>query len=165
MVAAKVRNAIQGARPDLPSVSVTRMQDVVSPEFIPWQLAANMFALFGGIAFIIAIIGMYGVVAVIIAQRTQEIAIRIALGAKTSNVLALVTREALTAVALGVLVGILVTFMFQNRVGPLLFQTMPTDPTIIIGVAVLLLGVGALACLLPTWRACRRDPASILRVD
>ncbi len=165
MVAARVRNAIQGARPDLPSVIVTRMQDVVSPEFIPWQLAATMFALFGGIAFIIAIIGMYGVVAVIIAQRTQEIAIRIALGAKMSNVLALVTREALTAVALGLLVGILVTFTFRNRVGPLLFQTMPTDPTIIIGVAVLLLGVGALACLLPTWRACRRDPASILRVD
>lgn len=164
-IAAKVRSAIQETRSDLPSVSVTRMRDVVSPEFLPWQLAATMFALFGAIAFVIAIIGMYGVVAVIIAQRTQEIATRIALGARTANVLALVTREALTAVALGLLAGIVVTYILRNRVGPLLFQTLPTDPAIIVGVAVLLLGVGALACVPPTWRAARRDPAPILRVD
>ena len=165
VVSLSVRQAIQSVRPDLPAVSVARMRDIVDPQFRPWQLAANMFGIFGGIALLIATVGLYGVVTFATTQRLPEIAIRTALGARPAHVLSLVASDALRAVAAGLGVGALVVLAVRGWVGPLLFQTSPGDPGIVIAVGALLLSVALVASLIPTMRALRRSPATVLRVE
>ncbi|MGH7662725.1 MAG: FtsX-like permease family protein [Gemmatimonadaceae bacterium] len=164
VVARDVRQAIQGVRPDLPAISVVPMREVLAPQLGPWQLAATMFMIFGGIALVIAAIGLYGVVAFAVAQRAPEIAIRIALGARAGHVLRVVARDGLSAVAAGLAVGGLVALGARRWLGPLLFQTSPSDPWIIAGVGMLLLAVATAASLIPTVQAVRRNPATVLRV-
>jgi len=165
LVTAAVRQAIGGVRPDLPAVSVTWMRDVADPEVRPWRTAATLFSLFGGIALVIAAVGLYGVVAFTAAQRAPEIAVRRALGARPRHVLAVVAGGGLRAVAVGLAAGAAAALAARGWIGPLLFQTSPTDPKIVLGVAALLLAVAAVAAVVPTARALRRSPASVLRVD
>jgi putative ABC transport system permease protein len=164
-VANAVRLAIQSVRPDMPAVTIARMSDVVAPELRPWRLAATMFGIFGAIAFLIAVVGLYGVVAFTAAQRSSEIALRIALGARTTNVLAVVARDGLRPVVGGLAFGVLATLAARRWIGPLLFQTSPSDPAIIFGVGALLLFVGAVASFIPTLRALRQNPAVVMRQE
>src|SRR5205085_7461681 len=87
IIANEVRREIQGVRADIPAVTVVRMADVVGPELRPWRLAATMFGIFGAVSLMIAVVGLYGVVTFTAAQRSSEIALRIALGAAAGNVL------------------------------------------------------------------------------
>jgi predicted permease len=160
-----VRQAILDAWPGLDRVRVQAMRDTMTPELRPWQLAATMFSLFGAVALVIAAVGLYAVVAFAAAQRSTEIAVRIALGAHARNVLAVVAGDGLRTVVVGLAVGAAAALGIRHWLGPLLFQTSPGDPRIIGGVAALLLGVAALAVAVPTVRALRRDPAAVLRVD
>jgi hypothetical protein len=160
-----VRAAILGVRSDLPPVRVQRMRDLADPAVRPWRSAATMFSLFGAVALVIAAVGLYAVVAFSAAQRSTEIAVRIALGAHARNVLATVAGDGLRTVAIGLAVGATAALGIRHWIGPLLFQTSPGDPRIIAGVAALLLGVALLAVVAPTVRALRRDPATVLRVD
>jgi len=160
-----VRRAIQSVRPALPLLAVRLMRDRIDPEMRPWRLAASMFSLFGGVALLIAIVGLYGVVAFVAAQRSSEIAVRIALGARTPHVLAVTGTEALRAVGVGLIVGVVAASLASRWIGPLLFQTSPNDPGIILGAATVLLVVATAASLIPTLRALRRNTAAILRVD
>ncbi|HEU4631070.1 MAG TPA: ABC transporter permease [Gemmatimonadaceae bacterium] len=160
-----VRAAILGAWPDIPPVRVRRMRDLIDPAVRPWRTAATMFSLFGAVALVIAAVGLYAVVAFSAAQRSTEIAVRIALGAHARDVLAAVGGDGLRTVAIGLTVGAAAALGIRHWIGPLLFQTSPSDPGIIAGVAALLLGVAVLAILVPTVRALRRDPAAVLRVD
>jgi ABC-type antimicrobial peptide transport system permease subunit len=160
-----VRQAILDAWPGLDRVRVQAMRDTMTPELRPWQLAATMFSLFGAVALVIAAVGLYAVVAFSAAQRSTEIAVRIALGAHARNVLATVAGDGLRTVAIGLAVGATAALGIRHWIGPLLFQTSPGDPRIIAGVAALLLGVALLAVVAPTVRALRRDPATVLRVD
>ena len=99
------------------------------------------------------------------AQRSTEIAVRIALGARARNVLAAVAGDGLRTITVGLTVGLIAALAIRHWIGPLLFQTSPSDPGIIAGVAVLLLAVAVVATLVPTARALRRNPAAVLRVD
>lgn len=165
VVAQDVRRAIQSIRPDLPAVSVSRMRDIVSPEFRPWQVAATMFTLFGGIALLIAVVGIYAVVSFTAVQRSQELAVRIALGGTPAHILSVVALDGLRAVSIGLLVGTLVALAFRGRLASLLFQTAPNDPAIIAGMGVLLVAVAAVAAVIPTLRVVHGNPAAVLRVD
>lgn len=160
-----IRAVILGVRLDIPPVRVRRMRDLVDPAVRPWRSAATMFSAFGVVALVIAAVGLYAVVAFSAAQRSTEIAVRIALGAHARNVLATVAGDGLRTVAVGLAVGAAAALAIRRWIGPLLFQTSPSDPGIIAGVAALLLGVAVLAILAPTVRALRRDPAAVLRVD
>lgn len=160
-----VRAAIQRAHHDLPAVTVTRFREVLDSQFRPWRLAATMFTAFGAVALVIAIVGLYGVVSYAAEQRSSEIAVRIALGARTRHVLFAVGGDGLRSIMAGLVIGGVAALAARRWIGALLFQTSPDDPRIIGGVAALLLAVAVLAVLVPTARALRRDTASVLRLD
>lgn len=160
-----VRHAIESVRPDMPAVRIIPMRDVVDPEYRPWRLAASMFSIFGGVALVIAIVGVYAVVSFTAAQRSAEVAVRIALGARARSVFAAVAGDGLRTIAVGLAIGMMAALAIRRWIGPLLFRTSPSDPGIIAGVALLLLAVALVAMLVPTVRALRRDPATVLRAD
>ena len=112
-----------------------------------------------------AVVGLYGVVAFAAAQRSTEIAVRMALGARRRHILAVVGGSGLRAVLAGLVIGTAAVVAARRWVGPLLFQTSPSDPAVIAAVAGLLLGVAVVASLIPTMRALRRNPAAVLREE
>jgi len=162
-VAPAVRQTILRVRPDLPRVTVRWLHDVIDPEVRPWRLAATMFSLFGLVALIIAAVGLYAVVSFTTVQRTFEIAVRMALGARGRDVLTTVAGDGLRAVLGGVVIGLVATQVIRRWIGPLLFQTSPNDPEVMAAVALGLIGVAISATLVPTVRCLRRNPATILR--
>jgi predicted permease len=160
-----VRRAIAGVRPNLPGVRVVPVSDAIDPQMRPWRLGAMMFSLFGGVALVIAMIGLYAVVSFTAAQRSSEIAVRVALGARGRNVLSAVAGDSLFAATVGLGIGVAVTLVARQWIGPLLYQTSPGDPRVILGVAGILLTVAGLAVLIPTARLLRQSPAAVLRID
>jgi ABC-type antimicrobial peptide transport system permease subunit len=149
----------------MPAVRIIPMGDVVSPQYRPWRVAASMFSIFGGVALAIAVVGVYAVVSYSAEQRSAELAVRIALGARGRNVLLAVAGHGLVTVAAGLAVGVLTALAISHWIGPLLFHTSPSDPAIITGVALLLLGVAVVAMLVPTVRALSRNPAAVLQSE
>ncbi len=141
------------------------MQERVDAETRPWRLGATMFGLFGAVALVVAVVGLYGVVAFAVTQRSFEIAVRLALGARRRDILRTVAGDGLGAVALGLAIGAVGAFSVRRWVGPLLFQTSADDPRLILGIAALLFGVAFVAILLPTARAIRLDAAAVLRAN
>ncbi|MEJ7813082.1 MAG: ADOP family duplicated permease [Gemmatimonadaceae bacterium] len=160
-----VRTALLRVWPDLPTIRIQRLRDDLDPQRKPWRLAATMFSLFGGVALVIAAVGLYAVVSFTAAQRSREIAVRRALGARARNVLAAVAGDGLRALLAGLGLGAAAAFFARQWIGPLLFQTSPSDPLIIAGVAALLLAVAMLAIVVPTLRTLRQSPAMVLRAD
>lgn len=158
-----IRRELQSVRSDLPAVKVTLMRDAVVSEIRPWQLGAGMFGLFGLLALVVAVVGLYGVVVFAAAQRRFEIAVRLALGARPRDILVEVAGRSLASLSLGLAIGTTAALLTRRWVGPLLFQTAPDDPGLIVATAALLLSVGFLATLVPTVRALRLDAATILK--
>ena len=124
-----------------------------------------MFTVFGALAVLLAAIGLYSVIAYNVAQRTQEMGVRIALGAETRHVVGLVLREGMTLAIAGVALGGAVALLVSRWVKPLLFNESPRDPLVFAGVAVALLAVAALASFIPARRAARADPIRALRTE
>jgi ABC-type antimicrobial peptide transport system permease subunit len=125
-------------------------------------MGAIMFGIFGALAIVLASVGLYGVLAYDVAQRQQEIGVRLALGASRSTVARLVMGRGFTVVGIGA-IGLAATLACGRLVEPLLFRTSPYDPLILGAVAVLMLAVSVIATLVPTARATRVDPSLSLR--
>ena len=160
-----LHRALQGIHDDLPYVKVRTLREAVSRELRPWRLGFSMFALFGGLALIVAAVGTYSVMQFSVTQRVPEIGIRMALGAGRGSVLRMISTEALRISALAGLGGVAVVLLAGPLVSDLLFQTSPRDP-LVIGAVVLILMVSAIAAtLLPAWRATRVDPVTALRAE
>jgi len=164
-VAITVRQTIQSVRPGLPAMSVTLERDRVEPQMRPWRLAATMFSLFGIVALVIAAVGVYGVVSFAATQRAREVAIRLVLGARPADILALVAGKGLGALLAGLAVGAGAALVIGRWLGALLYETSPRDPRIIVGVATFLLVTGVLASAIPVARLLRRSTAASLRLD
>ncbi len=162
---AAVQHALQTAEADLPFVSVRSMLDAVQPGWRAWQLGATMLTLFGLLALVIASLGLYGVTAYGVTQRTREIGVRLALGARGEDVVRLAVMQAVRATAIGGAIGVVAALGLGRAVASLLFGVEPLDPVSILGGIVLLLAVAALAAWLPARRAAGIDPMTALRTE
>jgi predicted permease len=162
---AQLHQAMQTVRPGLPAVRMRLLGDLLAPHIRPWRLGASLFSAFGALALILAAIGLYSVIAYNVTQRTQEMSVRIALGASARDVVRLVVGEATLVVVVGVLIGLAAALFGALKVAPLLFHVSPRDPLVFAGVAGVLLVVGAGAALAPTARALRIQPIRALRAD
>ena len=160
-----VRVALQQLMPGTAFVTVRTLESTLSPVLRPWRLGATMFSLFGGLALLIAAIGLYGVIAYSVAQRLHEMGIRVALGARTGDLLRLVVGEGLRVTLLGVVLGSAAALVAGRLVASLLFNVPSSDPVSFATAALLLLGVAGLASLLPALRAARADPNTALRAE
>ena len=163
--AASLRTSLQRHMPGASYVVVTPFQDVLNPAMRSWTSGARMFVAFGTLALLVAAIGLYGAIAFAVAHRTQEIGMRIALGAQASNVLGLIVGEGVRVTVAGVAIGTVVALGAANGIEGLLFKISPHDPLVYTSVAATLLLVSMLACVVPAMRAARVDPSVALRSE
>jgi putative ABC transport system permease protein len=162
-LAPSVRRVIVGDRADLPFVSVAPYTQMLEPQLRPWRMATTLLVLFSARALGVAIVGLHAVFAQAVAERRQEMAIRVALGAEPGRVLAMVLREAATVSAAGVMVGAVMAIATGRSVQALLFETAPSDPLVLGSVAALMLLVAAAATFVPAFTASRADPSGLLK--
>jgi len=160
-----VRRAVQGAAPNLPYVEVRPLTDLLEAEIRPWRLGATMFTAFGLVALLLTCVGIYGVVSYSAAQRTREMGVRIALGARTGSLLSAVAREGMLLSLQGAAIGVAIALLLQRVVEPLLFEVSPLDPLVLAGVVLALVVIAALGSMVPAWRATRVDPVVALRSE
>lgn len=137
----------------------------IDGNFRSWRLGAALFTAAGLLALLVAAVGIYGTIAYTFSQRTQEMGVRIALGAPGSSIIALVLKSSVMISAIGVIIGTGIAIWAGRFVKPLLYQTSPNDPYVLGGVALVLLAVAMMASLVPAMRAKRVDPMEALRAD
>jgi len=164
-VATEVRRAIKEVNSQLPIVEVVTMSEHVSRSLVQQKLIAKLSSFFGLLALVLACIGLFGIMSYAVARRTNEIGIRMALGAGRGDVMSLVMREGLVPVLIGVAIGLGVALASVRFVSSLLFGLTPTDPLTIVVSTLLLVGVAALAAYIPARRASRIDPMAALRCE
>jgi predicted permease len=155
-----LREAFPAGQPE-----VLAMTEFLEPQYRPWRLGATLFAGFGLLALIVAMVGIFSTISYGVSQRTHEFGVRIALGARIGNVVRQVLGEGLRTVAVGVLVGIALALVAAKLVSTLLYGVTPSDPAVLVLVAIALMAAAALAAALPAWRAARVDPVSALRME
>ena len=160
-----VRAALQSLRTDLPFVSVEPLTERIRADVLPFRLGATLFSLFGTLALALAGVGLYGVLGYFVAERTPEIGIRRSLGAPAGSVVALVMRQGIVPVGVGLVLGLAAAFAGTRYLESLLFGVEARDPASYAGAVVFLVGIALLAMLLPAWRAARVDAMVALRQD
>jgi predicted permease len=160
-----VRAALAGIDPQVPLFDVRTMEDRVEASLLTRRAAMLLTGGFGLVALLLAALGIYGVLAYLVAQRTREIGIRLALGSTTGNVFGLVLRQGLALSAIGLAVGLAGTVALGRAIQSQLYGVGPTDPLVLVS-ATLVLGLVALAaCAIPATRASRVDPVRALSVQ
>ena len=164
-VAAAVRQTIHDVDPNLPIVSVSTQMDAIERRLSQEKLFAQAYALFGGIALLLASVGLFGLMSYTVARRTPEMGIRMALGAPRGRVLGMVMFESMRLVWLGVAAGVAVALGAARYLAALVYGISTTDGATMGGATAVLLAVSALAAYLPARRASRVDPAIALRAD
>ena len=160
-----IRNAVREMDPSLPVYNLWSMNEVVSKSMVQPRFLALLLATFSGIALFLAAIGIYGVMAYSVAQRTQEIGVRMALGARPLHVLRLVFGQSLSMLLIGVGIGLAGAFALTRLMRTLLFEITATDPLTYVSVIGLLTVVALLACYIPARRAAKVDPLIALRYE
>jgi putative ABC transport system permease protein len=163
--ATSVRQAIHEVDPDLPVSEVRTMDQVLGESARSRQWTMVLLAAFAGLALVLALVGIYGVMAWSVAQRTREIGVRMALGARSGQVLANVIAYGLKLSLVGMAIGIVGALALRKYLATLVFDVSTADPIVYAGVAALMLGVAMLACWVPARRASRVDPLVALRCD
>jgi predicted permease len=160
-----VRASIRALNPFILVYEVAPMEDRVHRAIAPFEFAQWLMSIFAGLALILSVTGLYGVIAYTVRQRTREFGVRIALGATARTIAGDVIRDGMLLTAAGVLCGAFAAAGFVRVIHTLLFDVSPTDPTLFITVSVLL-GLASLgACYLPARRAARVDPVVALRYE
>jgi len=149
----------------LPVTRVETMGEMAASSFAARRFNMSLLSLFAALALVLAAIGIYGVMSNAVTQRTQEIGIRLALGARTIDVLKLIIRNGLTLVIIGVILGLGGAFALTRLMTALLFGVTPTDGLTIVIVSAVLIGVALLACFIPARRATKVDPLVALRYE
>jgi putative ABC transport system permease protein len=160
-----VRSAIQKIDAKLVLNHVSTTKEIVSGSLSGQRFAALLMTGFAAIGLLLAVIGLYGVISHTVAQRTQEVGVRIALGAQRRDVLWLVLRQGMRLAAIGVASGLLAALALTRVMTSLLFEVKPTDPITFASVAVLFTIVALLASYIPARRATTIDPMAALRCE
>ncbi len=160
-----VRAQVQRIDKNLAFTNAQTVQQILGQGLWAARMGAALLGLFGALALILASIGIYGVLAYSVAQRTSEIGLRMALGAQPRQVLGLVLRQGMLLAVIGAAVGIIVALPVARMAGNLLYGVSATDPLTYVGITLLLMAVALLACYLPARRATRIDPLIALRVE
>lgn len=160
-----LRSAVAGVDKDQPISFFATMENNLANSLGAQRIVASLTAIFAAVALILAAVGLYSVLAYAVSQRTNEIGIRMALGAQPGQVVGLVMRSGLRLVAIGLLLGLAAAAGTARLIQTLLFNVQPFDPLIYAGVATLFAIVAAFACLMPSLRASRIDPLVALRAD
>jgi predicted permease len=160
-----IRNAVRELDSTLPVYNLRSMNEVVSRSMVQPRFLALLLAVFSGIALFLAAIGIYGVMAYSVAQRTQEIGVRMALGARPLHVLRLIIAQSMGMLLIGVVIGLAGAFALTRLMRTLLFEITATDPLTYVSVIGLLAVVALLACYIPARRAAKVDPLIALRYE
>ncbi len=164
-VAAGVRKAISSVEPNLTAASLRTMDDLVSESVSQPRFNATLLSIFAGLALVLASVGIYGVVSYSVAQRTREIGIRMALGARPADVLRLVLTKGMALVFAGVVIGLVGAFVLTRVLESMLFGVTTTDPATYVTVTLVLAFVALVACYTPARRATKVDPMVALRYE
>lgn len=159
-----LRDALRRAFPEA-TERVTLMTENLEPEYRPWKLGATLFTAFGFLALLVAMIGVYSNVAYSVSQRMHEFGVRIALGARICHILRLVIGSGLRAVAVGIVLGILLSLAAGRLVTALLYGVQPYNPALLLIVSLLIVSIAALAALIPATRATNVDPVTSLKTE
>ena len=164
-VAAAVRQAVWSVDPAQPVSNVRTMEEIMAEEVAQRRIGMTLLAAFAALALLLASLGIYGVLSYAVTQRTQEIGIRMALGANRRAVLRLVMADGLRLAGVGVAIGLGASFALTRLMSGLLFGVSASDPRTLVGVTLLLTAVALLACYIPARRAAKVDPMIALRYE
>ena len=162
---AAVQAAVHRLDKDLPLYAVRTMDQVMDTSMARERMSMLIFIVFAGVALTLASVGLYGVVAHGVTERTHEIGVRMALGAEPRHVLGLVVRQGLSMALIGTAIGVAAAVALSRSVQGLLFGVAATDPVTFGTVVAMLLAVALIACCIPAWRATRLDPTTALRSE
>jgi predicted permease len=160
-----VRAVLRDLEPDVPLAAVEPMEEILIGSIRNVQFRAGLLTGFAGVAFLLAVIGLYGVLAYSVTRRSRELGIRMALGARPAEVFGLVVREGMLLVSLGVALGLAGSFAASRFVSGMLFNVASPDLRVFVAVTLALLGSGLAACVLPARRATRVDAMEALRSE
>jgi predicted permease len=156
---------VRALDPDLATYEMTTLQEQVDRSTSHELVAVALVALFGGLALLLASIGLYGVMSYTVSQSTRELGLRMALGASTSNVLRLVLLRGLLLTTTGIIIGFALALLLTRLLGNLLYQVSPRDPLAFAAAFAVMTLASVAACFLPAWRATRTDPIQALRAE
>ncbi|MBM3879369.1 MAG: ABC transporter permease [Verrucomicrobia bacterium] len=163
--ASSLRQAIRSLDPGVEVWALLAMQDYIQAAFLAQRITATLLMALGGVALVLAAMGIYGVMAYIVSQRTHELGIRVALGARSPDLLRLVVGEGMRLAAWGMVVGLAGAVGLTRLLANFLYGVSPFDPAAYLAVAATLAGVALVACYLPARRATRVDPMVALRCE
>jgi predicted permease len=164
-LAPDVRAVMKAFDPNLPATEFTTLEQIVDHAVAPRKLITNLLTAFSSLALVLAAIGLYGVIAYSVSQRTREIGIRLAVGAQRGDVLRLIVGEGFKTAAFGVVLGLIAARFATRVLDSLLFGVTATDPFIFVTNAAILVAVALLASAIPARRAARVDPMEALRCE
>jgi putative ABC transport system permease protein len=160
-----IRNVVRSLDPDIPIENVRTLDEIREQYLATPKLTAMLLTVFAGLALLVTLTGIAGVIAQSVSQRTQEFGLRMALGATQQSVLSMVLRQGLTLVCVGLIIGAAGAMAASRVLSSYLYGTTPRDPAIFAGVATLFLLSGVLACFIPARRATTVDPLIALRAE
>ena len=160
-----VRRAVWDIDPDQPVARVRALSEVLDAELASRDTQFTLIGTFALLALVLAGVGLYGTLSYTVSQSTNEIGLRMALGAQESTVVGSVVRSALVAALLGIGIGLVTAYALTRTIASFLYEVSPTDPATAAAVAVVLLVVAALAAFVPARRAASVDPAVTLRSE
>jgi putative ABC transport system permease protein len=165
LLISSARNAVKEIDPDQPIYSPRTMSDIRAESVESERFTLTLLSLFAGIALVLAIVGIYGVMSYSVTQRTHEIGIRMAIGARPLDVFKMVLGHGMKLALIGIGLGLGLAFLVTRFMVTLLFGVEPTDATTFAGISILLVTVALLACYLPGRRATKVEPTISLRYE
>ncbi len=163
LLSSPLRETVRAADPSLAVSRIKLMSDLVSASLAPRRFVVTLLGIFAGLALLMAVIGLYGVISYSVTQRTQEIGIRMALGAHPAGVLSLVIGQGLQLAGIGAAIGLAASLIFSRLLKNQLFQVSAFDPLTFTATALILMAAALLATYIPARRATRVDPMDALR--